>query len=330
MPEPVNPQTRPAQGQEHPAARAWRELRPERDAPAGIETLHGGQTKAWKRTVYRLAGVGPAGSAVIAKRCAAAQAVPERILYEEVLPRLPVSVLRYHGFVAEPDGGFCWLFLEDAGGEGYAPHSAAHRALAGRWLGLLHASAAGLAAAARLPDRGPAHYRGHLEAGRAAILLHLARPSVRADDRAALCSLAARLDLLAARWGEVEQFCDGLPRTLVHGDFTRKNLRVRTGGGGLTLLPFDWGETAGWAVPAADLGSPARPDLDAYGSVLRDHGAGPQDLRRLASVGKVFRYLAAIDWAARGLPRERPEESLTRLRIYEARLAGLGGREEHG
>src|SRR5947208_11232788 len=116
MSERANPRARQADGLEHPAARAWRELRPGRDTPGRIETLHGRQSKAWKRTVYRLAGVGPAGSAVIAKRCLAAQAAPERTLYEEVLPHLPVPVLRYYGFLGEPDGHFCWLFLEDAGG----------------------------------------------------------------------------------------------------------------------------------------------------------------------------------------------------------------------
>ena len=46
-----------------------------------------------------------------------------------------------------------------------------------------------------------------------------------------------------------------MPRTFIHGDFAPKNMRVRAGPGGSTLLCFDWG-SAGWGVPAADLVQP--------------------------------------------------------------------------
>src|SRR2546430_5585275 len=44
-----------------------------------------------------------------------------RMIYEEVLPRLPVPALDCHGFWEEPAGKFSWLFLEDAIGECYSP-----------------------------------------------------------------------------------------------------------------------------------------------------------------------------------------------------------------
>src|SRR5882724_10900500 len=49
---------------EHPAIRAWNELYPERMEPQKIETL---KKKAKRSAVYRLEGLGPQGSAVIAK-----------------------------------------------------------------------------------------------------------------------------------------------------------------------------------------------------------------------------------------------------------------------
>jgi hypothetical protein len=308
---------------DHPAVRAWGQLRPGAE-PAGVELLHG-EEETKKRTVYRLEGAGPDGSAVIAKRCPSEPARVERTLYEEVLPQLPVPTLTYHGLVEEPGGTFCWLFLEDAGGEPYSPRNEEHRALAARWLAALHTSAARLAAAARLPDRGPAHYLRHLLAARATILANSGHRALTADDRAALGSIVSQYDALAARWGEVEKLCDGLPRTLVHGDFVKKNLRVRADRGRAVLLPFDWGETAGWGVPAADVGSPAKPDLAAYEAAVREHwpGVDTRAVQRLANLGRMFRYLAAVEWAARGLPYPCPEESRTKLRLYASRLADV-------
>jgi hypothetical protein len=309
---------------EHPAVQAWGRLWPGAGAPRRAETLCGSRVKAWKRTVCRLEGAGPAGEAVIAKRCPAAQALVERTFYEVILPRLPVPSLRYYGFVEEPGSAFCWLFLENADGGPYSPLLEEHRALAGRWLGLLHTAAQRVTPAPRLPDRGPGHYLEHLRSARAAVRGRLARGGLPADDARALRSIASRCDVLESRWGRVERLCDGVPRALVHGDFKAKNLRARTGQTGTALLVFDW-ETAGWGAPAADLGSSANPDLTTYQSVVGAHwpGLDVQTLQRLAHVGKVFRNLAAMDWAARGLPDDFTGEAMTKLRIYESRQADL-------
>src|SRR5206468_3461114 len=127
------------------AVKAWGKLRPGRPRPGRVEVLHGRRCKAWKRVICRLEGAGPAGAAVIAKRCPAAHAARERTIYVEILPHLPVPTLHYHGCVEDADEQFCWLFLEDAGEEPYVSLSEAHRVLAARWLGFLHATAARLA-----------------------------------------------------------------------------------------------------------------------------------------------------------------------------------------
>src|SRR5213592_385551 len=125
----------PASLLDHRAVKAWRRIRPDCGEPQKIEIL---KLKRKKSAVYRLAGVGFNGSAVIAKRCTAATAAVERLIYETMLPRLPFPSLTCYGFVPEPEGDFCWLFLEDAGPYGYVQDSAEHRALAGRWLANLH------------------------------------------------------------------------------------------------------------------------------------------------------------------------------------------------
>src|SRR5262245_26031345 len=163
---------------EHPAVQAWARLCPGGPRPTAAVRL---QKKA-KGVVYRLEEAGPGGSAIIAKHSSAERIHQERAVYEQVLPALPVLTGRYHGFVQGPGGPGCWLFLEDAGGEGYSPKSAEHRALAGRWLGLLHASGNHLGTARRQPDRGPDHYLGHLHSAHATLLRSLTNPALTGPD----------------------------------------------------------------------------------------------------------------------------------------------------
>jgi len=53
---------------EHPSVRAWSELRPDRVQPEAITILKEREDNKWnnKSALYRLHGVGPAGTAVVA------------------------------------------------------------------------------------------------------------------------------------------------------------------------------------------------------------------------------------------------------------------------
>jgi hypothetical protein len=83
---------------EHPAIEAWAKLQPERVTPTGIARL---QNKI-KGCVYRLEGVGPGGSDVIAKCSSPERIRVERTIYEQVLPGLPISAVRYYGCIEAP------------------------------------------------------------------------------------------------------------------------------------------------------------------------------------------------------------------------------------
>ena len=319
---------------EHPAVRAWGKLLPGRIEPKGIEII--GEQK--KSAVYRLAGVGSGGSTVIAKRCQTATALIERTIYEEVLPHLSIPALHCYGFTQE-DNKFYWLFLEDAGREEYSPLIEEHRALAAQWLGLMHTAVACVAPADHLPDRGPGHYLEHLRSGCDKILRSFANPTLKADDLVVLENIISQCEALESCWSQVEGFCAGLPRTFVHGDFTRKNLRVRTGRAGIALLHFDW-EMAGWGVPAADLAQSARlgredfaaksggfaasPDMATYWSVVREHwpSLDLQTIQQLANCGSIFRCLAAINWSAQSLVYKKGVKWVVGdMRIYQAELS---------
>lgn len=301
----------------HPAVQAWIELRPATVTPESIMVLREHRESG----VYRLVGVGPAGAAVIAKRCPYARAAIEREVYECILPHLPVTAPRYYGAWAV-DGQSCWLFLEDVGEKRYSESNMTHVVVTAKWLAQLHTSAANHAAAHELPDGGPGRYLAHLCAGREMIRRRLSCPAFTPRDVTMLESIILLQDLLESQWSRIEQCCVGLPATLVHGDFQPQNVFVRGHGTGITCYPVDW-EMAGWGVPAADL---TRIDVVAYWAATRDHweGLDLDTVRRLANVGQLLFTLAAIDWDSVRLQFESPHalsRPLASLQVLERRLA---------
>ena len=311
--------------QEHQAVKAWRQLQSDHRELSSIEILK----HIKKSAVYRLNGIGPQGKAVIAKRCRKATANVERMIYEELLPRAPVSALRCYGFLREPEGEFCWLFLEDAAGQLYSPQLAEHRALAGRWLAETHLTPVPPDLKAHLPDRDLGHYLKLLRSSRATLLEHLARnTAVTNDDAVVLHKTVTHCDVLESHWSKLESLCDGMPRTLVHGDFVIKNVRVQNGAASPALLVFDW-EYAGWGVLGTDLaqfvGSVASPDVNVYCSVLKRElpDLDARDLQAVAACGNLLRLVDEIEWATALLEfggHRFLAKPVSTLRDYEAML----------
>ena len=313
---------------EHPAMRAWGRLRSDRAQPERIEILKG-RKETSRRSVYRLMGAGPGGTAVIAKRYREGTANPERSMYAEVLPHLPVATPRYLGSAEEPGGPGCWLFFEDVGSDRYDPRREEHARLAGTWLGLLHTAGAQVGAPAELGDLGPSHYRHCLSSVRERIDRCLCNPALTADDRLVLQAILSRGADLDDAWRRVEAACAKMPTALVHGDFVAKNIRTRADGTELTLVVFDF-ECAGRGVPAVDLaqypvlsrGFTANPDLAAYWVVVRDHWPGVTlgDVRSWAHLGTLFRTLVALDWDVWDLGSASTAEPMMSMRFYREAL----------
>lgn len=308
---------------DHPVANAWRSL------ASGIQLDRVDLLRQKNKTqVYRL-GLRNGGTSVVAKRGRTERLLVERAIYESVLPRLDLPALRYYGFVGDEDEEFAWLFIEDAGDARYSHSLREHETLTGRWLGALHGRAAGLDLASSLPDRGPAHYLGHLRSACATILDNLDHPALRADDKGMLSRLVAICELMESGWGGVEAICDGLPRTLVHGDLNPKNLRLKSDGAGTTIAAFDW-EWSGWAVPAIDIylltERTTRRALLSYESAMSEYADAldGDQIRSLSLVGKGFRLLASADWASRDLLHPWPEHGVGRLHALEQPLREWG------
>ena len=309
----------------HSAVVAWRQVDGNGPGPECIEVLREGK----KSATYRLAGVGPNGSGVIAQRALAAKAAPERTVYERILPHLAITAPRYYGARAEAEGsGFTWLFFEDVGDDRYSDGDTEHRMLAARWVADLHTGATHVAAARELPEGGPPRYLRYLRASRE-LLGTLTNPALAAEDLATLHELVADLGRLDRRWSWLEAACAGVPATLVHGDLQRKNTYLRTGGDGPELCAIDW-ETAGWGIPAADL---TRIDLPTYWATVRSAWPAVQleQVRRLAAVGRVLLQLVAIHWVSPELRYDSPlylRRPMSWVRAYHERLGAAVRRLE--
>ena len=307
----------------HPAVVAWRELRPERRTPRCIEIVRESENRA----IYRLDGVGGGGSGVIAKRSWLSKASIEHAVYDEILPRLPFTTLRYYGFVQEDDE-LAWLLLADAGRVQFSRRVAEQRTLVGRWLALMHTFARSVGASVALPERGQRHYLEHLRAARHNIRQNLANPAISASDVDLLWFVIALCDDLELHWNELEECFEGAPATLVHGDFRPKNVHLRTTDSGAGLFVLDW-ETAGWGPPAVDL-APARGpysarhvDIETYISIAHESWANldSQMIGRLVAAGTIFRRLAAMDWASSALGFDDDvSRDVGRLGVYRSEL----------
>ncbi len=175
----------------------------------------------------------------------------------------------------------------------------------------MHVSAACIPAVCRLPDRGPKHYLDHLRSSRQLIQNNLDDPALSYEDLQVLQAILSQCNLLESRWDRVEELYNRFPCTLVHCDFEKRNLRVRSGAYGMNLVAFDW-EMAGYGIPAPDIaelsgrGVPRQcvdsnlPDTELadYWSVVQQSWPylDPAAIKDLADLGAVLRLVLAISW----------------------------------
>lgn len=273
--------------------------------------------------VCRLFACVPGGGDVVAKRCTPDAVEP--LFYEHVLAAIPAFAPRFHGIARGVDDGQWWLFIEHVAGDEYRPATSDHRRIAAHWLGAVHSTTSRMPLGQLLPERGLAHYRSRLRSGLQAISKVLSASSMAAEDRSRLVAAARRCASLDRQWDALEAPLDAVRPGLVHGDLRPKNTRIRRASEGAQLVAFDW-ETAGWGVPVADLavfsvGNRWRdlPRIMDYHQITgRSAGA---HMRRIATIGRVFRLVASIDWEGKSLCSAWPQRSIRRIAWCDVELS---------
>jgi hypothetical protein len=308
---------------QHPASLAWKQIDGGQHIPQVIEILQ----QRDKSAVYRLRERTPGGWAIIAKHCLNETGLLERVVYEEILPFLPVSALHCYGCL-ENTRSDMWIFLEDAGNRRFSAADESQRILAANWLGALHRSGQQTRAAEILPERGPAYYFELMRRGRENIVQGLANPVVTPEYVGLLRKILVQMDALESNWEQLLMNCQNIPQTLIHGDFRPKNIRIQQSMTGNQLYAIDW-EMAGWGIPTVDLaisrGLPpsAQVDLPIYLSIVREfwEAVDIPTLQFFIYFGYLFRRLTAIYWASLGLSYRWIEQPIQSMDILQNELA---------
>jgi aminoglycoside phosphotransferase (APT) family kinase protein len=276
-----------------------------------------------------LRGVGGDAGNVIAKRAKADTVLLELLIYEHFLSRLPITSLKVIGSLIEDTGQAAWLFVEDAGEESFTSSVPGHRRVVAEWLAALHTGAATLSAPRPLPVRDSSFYGNLLREARALSLQSREHPELTPAGHVALDDIERIGTNLEERWSELDDFCGRIPLTLVHGDFVKKNVRVSAGDRGrLSVFVYDW-EMAGLGSPAADLAMfhcDGHDDgITRYFEVVRERWPtiDYNHVSRMAHVGAIFRYVAALNWACKSLRHARLEGALKHIPNYTAHLHEL-------
>ncbi|QOV90178.1 phosphotransferase [Humisphaera borealis] len=302
------------------ALTAWFQLQPT-SSPTEAARL----TDDLDRDVYRLAGAGPGGEPIIAKKCSCDEAAQERLAYTQILPNLRLEpTLRYFGDVPDSDGK-CWMFVEDAGPGAYDMGSPRCRRIAGTWLGRFHASAMIVGKHPSLCERGTAWFESMLDECRSLVVDVQTAAFLTKDDRRALQEVRACCDRLATRREAIHAICAATPSTVTHGDLAGRNMRVRETLVGPTLVVFDWPDVA-WGPPAIDLvistdqtaTDTASPDLEAYCAAVSV--AWPDVTRgrveTLAKVGELFWHVFALRLDAASIEPGYVERPISHMADY--------------
>jgi hypothetical protein len=313
---------------EHPAVTYWQKLRFNCRKPEKITILE--ETR--KSSVYQLYGVGKEGSDVVAKRCRRNAALVENSVYIDILPYLPTPSLRYYGFVEEPDDKYYWLFIEKAIGDRYLPNLLEHRIAVSNWLGLFHIYSAQLPVSHRLPEHGTNYYLKKLDEICERIKQNFPKTVLNNKDKKILKKIVLHCEYLKSCWNEIESLCLQMPRTVSHGDFVAKNMRLHHNQQGITVYVFDW-ETTGWGSPAIDLAQipqaftrfSAKVHIDTYTAIIRRHWINLKldTLSRIVHLGTLFRLLMCIEWMTLYLKYSYLERPMRKLEYYESKLDNI-------
>lgn len=224
----------------------------------------------------------------------------------------PLPSVRAWAVAPAADAGYAWLVSDFVGGAPYDRRSPAHRALAGTWLGDLHAWSASVATP-DLPSRDSDYLRGIVAEARATLEeAWETGPALSDQERTVVRSLADSSGRLIERWESASRLLEALPTTLVHSGIAGKNVRIVPVDGGHAVMAFDW-EQGGWGCPAADV---SMVDVHAYALRLRRRGISLPDPDRVGAIGRALWCLAGVPGERGNLTGNWPHRAAGKLDFY--------------
>jgi thiamine kinase-like enzyme len=286
------------------AVHAWQSVGNKNSRPSAITALFArdGMSKKRKSMVFRLHGSGPGGTDIVAKCCQPDTGRIEQVIYEKILPKIPVATLNYYGSVLERDAH--WIFTGYAEGERWNSRNKLQSERIAAWFGTLHAYSVGLDALSLLPDKGVEYYKSQLSEASRRTQDTLSKRRFTGLEISALEEIVHYEDLLKPHWSRMSSFCElNIPSTLIHNDIFPKNVHTRNSGLELEIVPFDW-EMSGRGHPAVDLFcivNEGHPDtLDCYWRSISEHFEGIRrvDIEFMCTLGGIFRAADALEWAS--------------------------------
>lgn len=312
------------------AFNAWKKLFPDSPEPRHVDILK----QQNRSNIYRLVGIGPKRSNVVAKRREYDKAMVESIIYSEVLPKINMKTLYYYGFVEEQTeaGGrqFAWLFLNDFGDWNYSTYSRKQHTLLAKWLGEFHVASSDLEKIKNnLPERSAEyHNKRFLQNALDLIPRVLTEHILEKEERILLENILRKFEVLSKLWNDIVIFCKQVPNTVIHGDCLPKNIYFQKEGDEFLAIPFDW-SAAAWGPIGLDLGQtalpyrniwPEEPNIDEYYSQVKIKWPDIQlkTVQQLSHLGQLFWAIDVISWAIPEYDYEwvKKEKLLTNLKIY--------------
>jgi hypothetical protein len=295
---------------EQPAVKVWLQINPNNELPTRIETLR--RWASSKPFVCRMLGIGAESTSVIAKRCKLAAGLREKLFYEEILPQLGMSSLKYYGSYQEEDEHL-WLFLENAGDQQFSFHKPNDCRAAVEWLMNLHTSSARQGKPSKLIERGPAYYYERLTTAKKILRPHVDRDIFSMSARQTLADTLDLINSIASNWDSIASLYERLPHCVIHGDFKSKNIHLRSDQQQTSVLVFDW-EYAGWGIPGIDMW---RLDEDQYLAAVKNHW--PQTdittIHELKLLGSIFRFIDSYFWEVQRL--HHPVYPISKLKLEQ-------------
>ncbi len=305
----------------HPAIIAWQTIEPNPAPFFEIENLK----KRNKSSVYRIKWNKPNKRSIIAKTGKFKTLKVEHFIYQKIFPECSFSSINCFGLVKENEDQNYWLFIEDANGEEYDSTNIHHRETAMRWLKEVHSSHLHENLISLLPDRSLNSYSEYLINAKANIIESFGNLKISEENKIILKDIISKLDKIESEWKQIQSACSLLPLSLVHGDFSPQNFKIRTRNGSCSLFAYDW-ELGGWGESAIDFGSLSfditNDELRVYWSMLSDLPPDKSfsDIQRLTGIGRLLRLTSFIYWASCIIKMRRSERSFLKMKIYQKQM----------